>query len=98
MDVNIIRRMIPAGLIGYGYWGPNLLRNLQLSGRFELQAGGEHERGRLALARLAAPAATCHEDALELMDRPDVAAVLIATPVATHYPLAGRAIGRGQAR
>ncbi len=88
--------MITAGLIGYGYWGPNLLRNLQGSGRFELKALAEREPARLEVARRAAPAAACHRDALELIDRPDVAAVLIATPVATHYPLARRAIERGK--
>jgi predicted dehydrogenase len=88
--------MISAGLIGYGYWGPNLLRNLQASRRFELKAVSEVEGERLELARRAAPGASCHADAQELLERPDIAAVLIATPVATHYALARRAIERGK--
>ncbi len=88
--------MIAAGLIGYGYWGPNLLRNLQASGRFEVKEVAELDPGRLELAQRAAPAARCHGDALELIDRAELAAVLIATPVATHYPLARRAIERGK--
>jgi len=88
--------MIPAGLIGYGYWGPNLLRNLQLSGRFEVKGVAELERERLDLARRAAPGARCHADALELIERPDIAALVIASPVATHYPLARAALERGK--
>lgn len=88
--------MISAGLIGYGYWGPHLLRNLQASGRFEVKAVADLERERLEVARRAVPAVSCHPDPLELIERPDVAAVLIATPVATHYPLARRAIERGK--
>lgn len=88
--------MIPAGLIGYGYWGPNLLRNLQASGRFEVKAIADTAPERLAAAQRIAPSAGSHPDALELIDRPDVAAVLIATPVATHYALARRAIERGK--
>lgn len=88
--------MISAGLIGYGYWGPNLLRNLQASGRFEVKAVADLERERCEVARRAVPGIGCHADALELIDRPDVAAVLIATPVATHYPLARRAIECGK--
>jgi len=88
--------MISAGLIGYGYWGPNLLRNLQASGRFEVKAIAEPESGRLELARRAAPGASGCADAGELIERSDIAAVLIATPVATHHALARQAIERGK--
>jgi predicted dehydrogenase len=88
--------MINAGLIGYGYWGPNLLRNLARSGRFDLKAVAEREPARRAAARQAAPAIVCHEDALELIERADIDALLIATPVATHFPLAREAIERGK--
>lgn len=88
--------MITAGLIGYGYWGPNLLRNLQASGRFEVKAIAEPESARLELARRAAPGASGCADARELIERRDIAAVLIATPVATHHALARQAIERGK--
>lgn len=88
--------MISAGLIGYGYWGPNLLRNLQASGRFAVKALAEPRRERLELARRAFPGLEGHADGLELVERPDIDAVLIATPVATHYALARRALERGK--
>ena len=43
--------MIPAGLIGFGYWGPNLLRNLVASRRFEVKAVAERDPARLEEAR-----------------------------------------------
>jgi predicted dehydrogenase len=88
--------VISAGLIGYGYWGPNLLRNLQASGRFAVKAVADPERERLELARRTFPGLEGHADGLELIERPDIAAVLIATPVATHYELARRALERGK--
>jgi len=88
--------MIPVGLIGYGYWGPKLLRNLLASHRFEVKGVADIDPNRLALARQAAPGATCHEDALALIARPELAAVVIATPVAAHYPLARLALERGK--
>lgn len=88
--------MIPAGLIGYGYWGPNLLRNLRASGRFAVEAVADREPERLELAKRTALGARGYADALELIGRSDIAAVVIATPVATHYALARRAIERGK--
>ena len=88
--------MIAAGLIGYGYWGPNLLRNLQASGRFETKAVAERDAVRREAARRFAPSIDCHEDAHEVIDRPDIDAVILATPVATHYPFARRALESGK--
>ena len=88
--------MIAAGLIGYGYWGPNLLRNLQASGRFQPIAVAETDEARREAARRAAPGIACHADAHELLERRDISAVVIATPVATHHPLARKAIENGK--
>lgn len=88
--------MITVGLIGYGYWGTNLLRNLQTSRRFEVKAVAERAPARLDLVKSLAPAVACHESAEELLERRDVDAVLVATPVASHFPLARRAIEGGK--
>lgn len=88
--------MISAGLIGYGYWGPNLLRNMHASGRFAVKAIADFDPARLEAASRAAPDVDCHSEALEMIERRDVAAVVIATPVATHYPLARHAVERGK--
>jgi predicted dehydrogenase len=88
--------MISAGLVGYGYWGPNLLRNMAASKRFAVKAVAERDPARLRQAQSDAPGAQCLEDAEELIKHPALSAVVIATPVATHFPLARQAIMRGK--
>lgn len=88
--------MIAAGLIGYGYWGPNLLRNLHGSRRFAVKAVAERDAARLQEARAALPGIDGYADAAELIARDDLAAVVIATPVASHYAIARRALEHGK--
>jgi predicted dehydrogenase len=84
------------GLIGYGYWGPNLARNLADAPAFELAAIADARADRRALAaRRHAGVATC-ADARALLDDERIAAVAIATPLATHFPLAKAAIACGK--
>jgi predicted dehydrogenase len=88
--------VVRAGLIGYGYWGPNLARNLVESEGLELTAIAEARPERRALAARRHPWVQLCADAAGLLDRDDVEAVVIATPLATHYPLARAAIERGK--
>ncbi len=84
------------GLIGYGYWGPNLARNLAETDGLQLAAiaDGRPER-RDAAARRHPGVAVCG-DAASLIARPDLDAIVIATPLETHVPLAKAAIERGK--
>jgi predicted dehydrogenase len=88
--------MLNVGLIGYGYWGPNLARNLAEADDVRLTtiADARPER-RLAAERRHAGVKTC-ADAATLMSSSDVDAVVIATPLATHQPLAASAINLGK--
>jgi len=88
--------MLNAGLIGYGYWGPNLARNLAESDAVRLTtiADGRPER-RQAAERRHPGVKTC-ADAAALIGSPDVDAVVIATPLATHTTLATAAINAGK--
>ncbi len=88
--------MIAAGLIGYGYWGPNLLRNLHASRRFAVKAVAELDPARLQEATGVLPGVAGYDDAAALLARQDIAAVVIATPVASHYALARRALEQGK--
>jgi predicted dehydrogenase len=88
--------VIKVGLIGYGYWGPNLARNLTETGGFELAAIAEERPDRRAMAARRHPGAAICVDAGALIDRDDIAAVVIATPLATHHALAAAAIDRGK--
>jgi predicted dehydrogenase len=88
--------MLNVGLIGYGYWGPNLARNLSEADgiRLTMIADARPER-RLAAERRHPGVKTCADDA-SLIGSGDVDAVVIATPLATHTPLAADAINRGK--
>jgi predicted dehydrogenase len=89
-------RMISIALIGYGYWGPNLARNLIDSGSFALAAVADvHPERRQEAARRHAGVETC-ADAARVMCRDDVDAVAIATPLRSHFPLAKLAIESGK--
>ena len=94
----ITKRPAPIGaaLVGCGYWGPNLARNLAESPEFDLHAlcdrDGQQLRG---LGRYHPDADTLESfDALLCDDR--VEAVIIATPPATHYPLVKLALEAGK--
>jgi predicted dehydrogenase len=88
--------MIGVGLIGYGYWGPNLARCFADGARSRLVA--VHDRDAAARARAARryPSTAGHDDARDLIADPSVDAVAIATPVRTHHDLALAALQAGK--
>ena len=87
---------IRLGIIGYGYWGPNLLRNFAANPAFDVTALADRDEASRARAALARPGLQVFEDAEELLTRPDLDAVVIATPVVTHFPLARTALLAGK--
>jgi predicted dehydrogenase len=88
--------MINVGLIGYGYWGPNLSRNLAETDGIHLAAVADTRPERRAAASRRHPGAVVCGDAASLIARDDLDAVVIATPLDTHYRLARAAIERGK--
>ncbi len=88
--------MIGIGIIGYGYWGPNLVRNFAETPGSKVVAVSDLRQERLRLAGLRYPGTkltTVHE---ELIMDPRVDAVAIATPVSTHFDLAMGALRAGK--
>jgi predicted dehydrogenase len=85
-----------AAVVGLGYWGPNLVRNLFELGDVEVAYACDLDEEALAkiTRRYPAIAATTRYDEL-LADR-TLDAILIATPVSTHYPLASAALEAGK--
>ncbi len=88
--------MIRVGVIGFGYWGPNLVRNFTEAKGSEVAAVSDLRPERLALAATRYRGIETTEDARQLIHNPNIDAVVIATPVSAHYPLALEALQAGK--
>jgi predicted dehydrogenase len=84
--------MIRVGICGFGYWGPNLYRNFAASANFTITAVSDPTPECREKARHLNGQLSLFTDARELIDSGNCDAVAIATPVATHYELAARAM------
>ena len=84
------------GVIGYGYWGPNVVRNLTSLDGSQVLAIAEMSAGARKRAQKAHPGITVTADASEVMASPDIDAVAVITPVWTHYELAKAALENGK--
>jgi predicted dehydrogenase len=92
----IVSAPLRIGVIGYGYWGPNLVRNFASGARTRVVAIADAAAPRRQLAQTAYPHIRTVDDAAALIADPDVDAVAIATPIFTHYELAKRALEAGK--
>ena len=88
--------MINIGLIGYGYWGPNLARNFSLNPDFKLTSICDFSADRLQKAGRFHPQAQLCVSVEDIFGDPRIDAVAIATPVAAHFELAKRALESGR--
>ncbi len=88
--------MIGIGIVGYGYWGPNLARNFASQQDCSLVSICEMNPARAALAKKQYPQAQVTADYNELLKNNAIHAILIATPVSTHYALAKQALEAGK--
>jgi len=88
--------MIGVGVVGYGYWGPNLVRNLCDIPDARLRWVCDLQAERLAGVRSRYPTVEITEDYNDLLNDPLVDAIVIATPVATHFAMAMRALKAGK--
>jgi predicted dehydrogenase len=88
--------MIKIGIIGYGYWGPNLARNFADTTDCEVAGIADSRPERLTQALRRHPSAIVTTDPDELLSNPAIDAIAIATPVATHFDLAMRALQAGK--
>jgi predicted dehydrogenase len=88
--------MIRIGVIGYGYWGPNLVRNFSDVATARVTAVCDRDARRLAQVERRYPGVTVTTAAAELIADPNVDAVIIATPLEHHYDLAISALQQGK--
>jgi predicted dehydrogenase len=88
--------MIKVGIIGYGYWGPNLVRNFFSNRSCQVRSVADHRSERLEHLSLVYPSINRLKDADEILNDNKIDAVVIATPVFTHFDLARRALMKGK--
>jgi predicted dehydrogenase len=88
--------MISVGLVGYGYWGPNLARCLAEASKARLLAVHDVAPDAMERAGQRWPQARMAADLGDLLRDPNLDAVAIATPVRTHYALALAALRAGK--
>ena len=82
--------------LGCGYWGPNLLRNFSSIPKCEVKYVVDASAERRTFVARNFPKTTAAESADVVFDDPEVEAVVIATPAATHFALAMQALDRGK--
>ena len=88
--------MLRIGVIGYGYWGPNLVRNFAEIPDARVTAVADLRQDRLDLLRRRYPSIETNTDIEGVFKHPQVDAVVIATPVSIHFPLALAALQAGK--
>jgi predicted dehydrogenase len=79
--------MIKMGVIGCGYWGPNLIRNFQNNAEVVVVAMADLDEQRLQKVGALYPAVRRSTDAMTIINDPQIDAVVVATPVSSHFPL-----------
>jgi predicted dehydrogenase len=84
------------GVIGYGYWGPNLVRNFMSDTAWRVVSVCDRSESRLAEVGRLYPTITTTRNPEDLFRNPSIDAIAIATPVATHFELAMAALRAGK--
>jgi len=84
------------GVIGYGYWGPNVVRNLDRLDETKVVAVCDKSSAARRKVAKAYPDVLVTSDAAELMSSPEIDAIAVVTPVWTHYELAKAALLNGK--
>jgi predicted dehydrogenase len=84
------------GVVGCGYWGPNLIRNYSLLAECRLKSVCDLDEGRLAMIASRHPGVETHTSYEIFLNDPDLDAVVIAVPVQYHFEMACRSLSAGK--
>ncbi len=90
------QRTLRFGQIGYGYWGPLMLRNLAKQKNAEVALLADLSEKRLADAQSTYPGLPVTQNPADVLNSSAIDAVYIATPLATHFELAHQALAAGK--
>ena len=88
--------MIRIGVIGYGYWGPNIVRNFMGHSDCQVAMICDQSESSLDRARRLYPAVKTCTDSTALLRSPEIDAVAVITPVSTHFGFAREALENGK--
>lgn len=89
--------MINIALIGFGYWGPNVARNIHINKEFNLYAICDYKEERLEKAKSIYVEQTSYEiDYKKLLSNPEIKAIAIAVETSGHYSLVKEALLTGK--
>lgn len=88
--------MIDVGVIGYGYWGPNIVRNLASIHNTKIKSICDRDPRVLKNAKEHYPSVSVYQDYNDILTSKEVDAVAIVTPVTTHYEIAKKALENGK--
>ena len=87
--------MVGLGIVGFGYWGPNLVRNFNSISGSGVTYCSDLDDKRLAHAKSVYPKISITKDYREILNNKKIDAVIIATPPTTHYEIAKELISLG---
>jgi predicted dehydrogenase len=89
-------RSVGVGVIGFGYWGPNLVRNFSETPGVNVEAVSDLRADRLATLARRHPTVRTTTDHRDLLKDPAIDLIIVATPVSTHFELARQALLAGK--
>ncbi len=88
--------MIKVGVIGYGYWGPNIVRNFHNNPNIQVVRVSDRSADRLAVLKANHPDIDASQDEDSIINDPGIDLVAVITSTSTHFGLAKKALEAGK--
>ncbi|GFO64871.1 Gfo/Idh/MocA family oxidoreductase [Geomonas paludis] len=88
--------MINVGIVGFGYWGPNVARNFSITPGAKVVAISDADDKSLQRAAVSYPGARMEKDCESILTAKDIDVVAIVTPVSSHFSIAKKALENGK--
>src|SRR5436853_3338918 len=88
--------ILKIGVIGYGYWGPNVVRNFYNAANAVVSCVCDVSPKSLQRVRRTYPSMAVTTNTADILTSPDIDAVAIVTPITHHFPLAKKALENGK--
>ena len=92
----MMQRVLNTAVVGFGYWGPNIVRNFNAIEGTRVISVCDRESTALKRVQKAYPSVQTTTDFGEILSSPDIDVVAVVTPVFTHYELAKKALDNGK--